>query len=347
MIENETDENIGDSGEADEPEETEEADTTQATLDSFFQKAAPSPKKSVKKPAGYRAGFVALVGQPNAGKSTLLNAILNEKLSIVSAKPQTTRQRVTGILNREDAQIVFVDAPGTLKSTSGINSFLQEEVADVMRKADVVCALLAADASEDSVTSLIKQLQAGQTPWIAVVTKIDLLGGTRTPQFFSYLVDNKIPFVSITTAKRSKEAVAEVLARVVPLLPTADAPLYDEDLYTTQTVRQIVAEFVREACFDRLQQEIPYGLAVRVQEFKEEQPVVKIRCELVIDKENHKSIVIGAKGATIKAIGVLARPAIERFLGQKVFLELHVAVQEGWTKNPRIMKELGYVIAKD
>jgi GTP-binding protein Era len=295
----------------------------------------------------YRAGFVALVGQPNAGKSTLLNAILNEKLSIVSAKPQTTRSRITGILNRDDAQIIFVDSPGTLKSTSGINKFLQDEVADVMRKADVVCALLAADAPEESTIDLIKQLEKGTTPWIAVVTKVDLLGGTRTPQFFTYLMENKIPFVSITTAKRQKEAVAEVLARVIPLLPVAVAPLYDEDLYTTQTVRQIVAEFVREACFDRLQQEIPYGLAVRVQEYNEDQPVTKIRCELLIDKENHKSIVIGAKGATIKSIGVQARQSIERFLGTQVFLELHVAVQEGWTKNPRIMKELGYVVAKE
>ncbi len=299
-----------------------------------------------KKP-GYRAGFVALVGQPNAGKSTLLNAILNEKLSIVSAKPQTTRTRVTGILNREDAQVIFVDSPGTLKSTSGINKFLQEEVTDVMRKADVICALLAADAPEDSAKDLIEQLQKGSVPWIAVVTKIDILGGTRTPKFFPYLIENKIPFVSISTAKRSKEAVSDVLDRVIQHLPEAVAPLYDEDLYTTQTVRQIVAEFVREACFDRLQQEIPYGLAVRVQEFKEEEPVIKIRCELLIDKENHKAIVIGAKGATIKSIGVQARQAIERFLGSQVFLELHVAVQEGWTKNPRIMKELGYVVAKE
>jgi len=295
----------------------------------------------------YRAGFVALVGQPNAGKSTLLNAILKEKVSIVSAKPQTTRSRVTGILNRKDAQVVFVDAPGTLKSTSGINQFLQDEVADVMKKADVVCALLAADAPEESSIELLKQLQEGKTPWVAVVTKIDILGGTRTPKFFPYLIENQIPFVSISTAKRSQEAVDEVLNRVIPLLPEAKAPLYDEELYTTQTVRQIVAEYVREACFDRLQQEIPYGLAVRVLDFKEDLPVTKIRCEIVIDKENHKAIVIGAKGATIKAIGMQARESIERFLGNQVFLELHVAVQEGWTKNPRVMKELGYVVSKN
>lgn len=303
--------------------------------------------KSALKPEGYRAGFVALIGQPNAGKSTLMNHILGEKLSIVSAKPQTTRNRITGILNREDAQIVFVDAPGTLKSTSGINKFLQEEVTDVLKKADVICALLDCDMGEEQAKELIEQIQKGGKPWIAVVTKIDLLGGTRTPKFFNYLLEEKIPFVSITTAKRPKEAVEEVLNRVIPLLPTAIAPLYDEELYTTQTMRQIVAELVREACFDHLRQEIPYGLATRVTDFKENEPILKIRCELVLDKENHKPIVIGAKGATLKLIGTQARQAIERFVGEKVFLELHVAVQEGWTQNPRIMKELGYVVSKD
>lgn len=299
------------------------------------------------KAAGYRAGFVALIGQPNAGKSTLMNQILGEKLSIVSAKPQTTRNRITGILNREDAQVVFVDAPGTLKSTSGINKYLQDEVNDVIRKADVICALLDCDMAEEAAKDLIETIKKGGKPWIAVVTKIDLLGGTRTPKFFNYLLEEKVPFVSITTAKRPKEAVEEVLNRVIPLLPEAIAPLYDEELYTTQTMRQIVAELVREACFDHLRQEIPYGLAVRVTDFKEDGPILKIRCEIVLDKENHKPIVIGAKGATLKTIGTQARHAVERFVGEKVFLELHVSVQEGWTQNPRIMKELGYVVSKD
>lgn len=302
---------------------------------------------SSKKKPGYRAGFVALVGQPNAGKSTLLNQILNEKISIVSAKPQTTRSRITGILNRDDAQIVFVDAPGTLKSTSGVNKYLQDEVADVIKKADVVCALLDADATEQSVKDLINLLREGRRKWIAVVTKVDLLGGTRTPKFFNFLMEEQIPFVSISTAKRPKEAVEEVLSRVIPLLPEAEAPLYDEELYTTQTMRQIAAEYIREACFDHLQEEIPYGLAVRITDFKEGELVLKLRAEIVLDKANHKSIVIGAKGSMLKTIGTQARQVIERFVGQKVFLELHVAVQEDWTKNPRIMKELGYVVAKE
>lgn len=294
----------------------------------------------------YRAGFVALIGEPNAGKSTLLNTILDEKVSIVSDKPQTTRTRVTGILNLENAQVVFVDAPGNLKSTSGINKFLQEEIDDVIENADVVCALLGADASLESVKELIAKLRKSKKPWTVLVTKADLLKGTSTPKFFKLLLDEQIPFVSVSSLKRPDEAREEVLGRIVPLLPLTPGPLYDEELYTTQTMRELTAEMVREACFENLRQEIPYGLAVKIREFKEDQPVVKISAELVLDKDNHKAIVIGAKGATLKKIGMAARKQIENLVGGKVFLELHVSVKKDWTKNPRMMKELGYVIAK-
>jgi GTP-binding protein Era len=296
----------------------------------------------------FKAGFVALVGEPNAGKSTLLNTILDEKVSIVSAKPQTTRARVTGIYNSDEAQIVFVDAPGSLRSTSGINKFLQEEIKDVIENADVVCALLSADASLESVESLVKTIRAEKKPWVAIITKIDLMGGgTRTPKFFQYLIEEGIPFVSISSAKRPGEAKAEVLARVLPLLPASDGPLYDTELYTTQTLRQMAAEAIREAAFENLHQEIPYGLAVLIRSFKEDEPVLRIQAELVLDKDNHKAIVIGAKGSMLKTIGTQARKAIEKFTGEKVFLELHVSVKRNWTQNPRMLKELGYVVPEE
>lgn len=296
----------------------------------------------------YRAGFVALVGQPNAGKSTLLNSLLGEKVSITSDKPQTTRGRVTGIMNQPEAQIVFVDSPGTLKSTTGINKFLQEEVQDVIENADVVCALLAADGSLDSVKDLIGALKEKKKAWIAIITKIDLLGGTRTPKFFQYLIDEEVPFVSISTLRRPEEAKGELLSRIIPLLPEAEAPLYEDDIYTTQTLRQMAAEFIREACFENLHQEIPYGLAVKIVEFKEDEgPVVRVRAELVVEKDNHRAIVIGAKGQTIKKIGIQARKEIEQVVGRQVFLEMHVQVRKNWTQNPRMMKELGYVVPKE
>jgi GTP-binding protein Era len=305
-----------------------------------------SSKEETTKPASFRAGFVALIGVPNAGKSTLLNTILEEKVSIVSEKPQTTRARVTGIVNRPRAQVVFVDAPGTIKSTSGINQFLQDEVKDVIETADVLCVLLAADQDDKSATELIATVRRANKPWFVVVTKSDLLGGTRTPKFFGLLIEEKIPFVAISSLKRSDEAREEVLSRVEELLPPSPAPLYDPELYTTQTVRQMTAEFIREACFANLRQEIPYGLAVKIVEFNEELPVPRIRAEIMVDRENHKSMVIGAGARTIKQIGQEARAKVERLVGRQVFLELRVQVREDWTKNPRMMKELGYVISE-
>lgn len=295
----------------------------------------------------FRAGFVALIGQPNAGKSTLMNKILGEKASIVSDKPQTTRGRVQGILTLPDAQVIFVDAPGVLKSTTGINKFLQAEAMDAMEQSDVILLLLAADSSEDHAKSLVEMARKAKKPWVAIITKNDLIGGTRVPKFFNYFMEEKVEFVSISSQRRPDEARAEVLAKVLPHLPKAKAHLFEEDMYTTQTMRQIAAEYIREACFENLHQEIPYGLAVRIIQFSEDENIPTIRAELVIEKENHKAIVIGSKGATIKKIGMESRKAIEKVMDQQIFLELHVQVKENWSQNPRMMKELGYVLPQD
>jgi GTP-binding protein Era len=293
----------------------------------------------------FRAGFVALLGEPNAGKSTLINTLIGEKVSIVSPKPQTTRQRITGILTTPTSQMVFVDAPGTLNSTSGLNSFLQDEVKDVVAQADVILLLLPADATEAAAEAGLELLTLSKTPAKVVITKNDLLGGTQTPRFFRLLIDKKVSFFSISSQSRPEEARAEILNAIEPLLPEAKAPLFDGELYTTQTVRQMAAEIIREQCFENLHQEIPYALAVLVREFKEG-PTIKISAEIIVDKDNHKGIVIGAKGASLKTIGTAARLEIEKLVGQKVFLELHVAVKQNWTKNRNLMKELGYVTGK-
>lgn len=294
----------------------------------------------------FRAGFVALLGEPNAGKSTLTNLLVNEKVSIVSDKPQTTRQRVTGIVSTRTEQIIFVDAPGFVRTKTGVNEFLQSEFKDVVKKADVLLILLAADDSEDKAKDIVKIAHGSDRKVVVIITKSDLLGGTRTPKFFKYLVEEEVSFVSISAKSRPKEAREEVMNRIIELLPEADAPLYDPEIYTTQTLRQMTAEIIREKCFDTLHKEVPYGLAVLINKFDEEDPTLtRISAELLLDKENHKGIVIGAKGATLKAIGSLARPEIEKLLGGvQVFLELHVKVKEGWTKNKRLMKELGYVV---
>ena len=292
----------------------------------------------------FRAGFVALIGEPNAGKSTLTNLLVGEKVSIVTDKPQTTRQRVTGILTTNQSQLVFVDSPGMLRSTSGLNAFLQEELTDVVSKADVVLALLPSDATEGSAKHLLEMIKKEGKPFAAVITKADLLKGTATPRFFQLLLEQKIPFFSISALKRPEEAKEEVLKVVEPLLPPADAPLYEDDIYTTQSMRQMAGEAIRESCFQNLQKEIPYGIAIRIKSFQEDTKVPRIEAEIIVERDNHKGIVIGAKGAMLKKIGIESRTAIEAFVGRQVHLELHVIVRPNWFKNKRLMEELGYVI---
>ncbi|CAN5647028.1 GTPase Era [soil metagenome] len=309
---------------------------------------------NVKKPAAinpnYRAGFVALLGEPNAGKSTLMNAILGEKISIVSEKPQTTRGRIHGLYSNNDVQVVFVDAPGTIESTSGINSFLKEEVAHVINRADVILVVLGADTDDKTAARIIQTARESGKPFTCVVTKADLLSETRSPKCLPTLIAANAPFVRISALKRESEARDEVIARLLPMLPKAAAPLYDEELLTTETVRKLSAEFIREACFKHTRQEVPYGLAIRIVKFQEpdiDSDITKIFAEIVVERTAHKAIVIGAKAVNLKKIGTDARKAIEKLIGAKIYLDLHVDVREGWTKNKRMLKELGYVIVKE
>ena len=304
----------------------------------------------IKTPAGYRAGFVALLGEPNAGKSTLMNAILGEKVSIVSEKPQTTRGRIHGLYSSDHAQVIFVDAPGVIESTSGINSFLKEEVGAVVAKADVVLVVLGADTSDKSAARTIQLARESGKPFTVLVTKGDLLGNGRAPKSLPTLMATGVSFITVSAIKRPEEAREELMNRLIPLLPEAKSALYDEELFTTETVRKLSAEFIREACFNHTRQEVPYGLAIRIVKFEEAQiegDVTKIYAEIVVERAAHKAIVIGAKASNIKKIGSEARQAIENLIGGKVFLDLHVDVREGWTRNKRMLKELGYVIVKE
>jgi GTP-binding protein Era len=302
----------------------------------------------------YRAGFIALLGEPNAGKSTLLNSILGEQVSIVSDKPQTTRSRIHGIWSDKSAQIIFVDAPGTLESTSGINVFLREEVSDVVKKADALLVVFAADTTEESARKLLNVAKSAGKPFLVIINKSDLLKGDRLPKSWPVLLEENVEVIRVSALKQSSAAVREVVLRLLPFLPEAPAPLFDEELLTTETMRKMAAEFVREACFRNTRQEIPYGLAVRVTKYLDpvESPeadseVTKIFCEIIVEKAAHKGIVIGAKGANLKKIGSEARKSIEKMLASRVYLDLHVDVREGWTKNKKILKELGYVIVKE
>ncbi|MBK9037858.1 MAG: GTPase Era [Bdellovibrionales bacterium] len=296
----------------------------------------------------YKAGFVGLIGLPNAGKSTLANTLIGEKVSIVTAKPQTTRQRVLGIRTDESSQILFVDAPGVIKSTSGLNGFLGAEYQSVMADSDVLIAVLNIDFPRiEDLIAIAETCSTQGKPWMVVITKSDFEKPQRAAILRERLQKFSVPTVAVS-ALHQKEAARElVLPLVKDLLPLSPAPLFDPEIYTSQTLREMVSEIVREKAFELLHQEIPYGLAVQILKFDEDTgPVIKIYANILVNKEGHKAIVVGAGGLQLKQIGQTARREIEVLTERQVYLDLHVVVKKNWAKNSMMLEELGYVVAR-
>ncbi|MBX3040271.1 MAG: GTPase Era [Bdellovibrionaceae bacterium] len=297
----------------------------------------------------YRTGFLGLIGQPNAGKSTLMNFLVDEKVSIVTAKPQTTRRRVLGLWSSDEGQIVFVDAPGLIRADQGLNGFLAKEAGEVIADSDALLAVVSVDekAAEDNEKTLELVASSGK-PWIGIVTKTDLgEKGHRVLILKDMIEKRKGKALSLSLKNpKSREAQEDreaLLLECLALMPEAPAPLYDIELFTPESERALICEIIREKCFEHVHQEIPFGIAVRMIKFDEmAEPVPRIAVEVLVSKENHKGIVIGKAGSVLKQIGTDARKDIEKLLGQKVFLELKVSVREDWAKNQRLMKELGY-----
>lgn len=296
----------------------------------------------------FRAGFVGLIGLPNSGKSTLLNAVVGEHVSIVSPKPQTTRRRVMGLWNTENFQAVLVDAPGIVKSKAGLFQFLHEECSDIVNQSDVLVVVLNVDASSfEELQEVVQMARHSGKPWLAIIHKIDLPEAHRPVILHQYLRELNVPVIQ-GSALKDPEVLKERLMEELPaLLPDAPGPLYDRELFTLSTMRELAAELIREKAFLNLYQEIPFGLAVRILKFDEDSgPVVKIFAEIMVNKENHRPIVIGEGGRMLKRIGTEARKDIERLMDRKVYLGLKVSVKRNWAKNPGLMKELNYVVPK-
>lgn len=302
----------------------------------------------------FKAGFVGLIGQPNAGKSTLLNLLVEEKVSIVTPKPQTTRRRVLGILNDEKSQIVLVDAPGIVRSTSGLNAFLEKEAIDVIANSDVLCAVLNLDEDKkENLDRIIEMIRESKKPWFAVITKVDMVDKIHRKQRLIDELRAASPNVTVLEVSKNwgedkKDFRKAFIEESRKLLPESPAPLYDVELFTPHTLRELAVEVIREKCFEELHQEIPYNLTVRITKFDESQPgMARIFAEIVVSKENHKPIVIGKGASMIKKIGMSARAELEKMMDEKVYLNLDVAVREEWFSNPRLMKDLGYVVSDE
>ena len=290
-----------------------------------------------------KAGFVSFVGRPNAGKSTLLNRVVGHKLAIVSDKPQTTRTRIVGVKNYPDGQVVFVDTPGVHKPAHRMNVRMVDVAIDAMRDVDVLTLVIDVSVREGPVDRhLITLLKDVKTPAILALNKVDLIAKAKLlPIIDRY--KHAHPFVEFVPISATDGTNVEVLERLfLQYLPEGD-PLYPSDYVTDQPERFFVSEIVREQVLQLTHAELPFSTAVVVDRFGEPDAdkVVALYCTILVERESQKPIVIGKGGAMIKQIGTAARIELERFLGARVYLDLHVKVKSEWRDNERVLDEMG------
>jgi GTP-binding protein Era len=291
-----------------------------------------------------KAGFVSLIGRPNAGKSTLLNRIVGEKVAIVSDKPQTTRTRVVGVKTYPgQGQIVFVDTPGVHKPTHRLNVRMVDTALEAMREVDLVA--LVVDASVKSGPGdryLLKRLQDAARPAVLVLTKIDLVSKPRLlPLLDQYR--REYPFAEFVPVSAIDGTNVETLEQVLLAHLPEGEPLYPEDYLTDQPERVYVAEIVREKVLQLTHDELPFSTAVVVDRFDEagEDGMMQVYCTILVERDSQKPIVVGKGGSMIKAIGSAAREELERFFATRLFLDLHVKVKSEWRNDTRVLDDLG------
>lgn len=289
-----------------------------------------------------KTGLAALVGRPNAGKSTLLNALIGEHIAAVSAKPQTTRTHVRGIVTRPEGQIVFVDTPGIHKPGYALNRRMMGLVADALAHVDLVLLMCDASASfgagDRFTLDLVKQ---AAKPTFLLLNKIDLLKDKSRLLPLIEQHTREYDFIEvIPLSARTGDNQELLLQKLFAHLPEGE-PLYDPELFTDEIERNIVAELVREQILEKTQQELPFATAVRTELWEEEGATTNIHCVIYVERETQKPIVIGKGGQMLKEIGIQARRKIERLLDRHIRLNLFVRVQEDWRNDPRLLDELG------
>lgn len=279
----------------------------------------------------YKFGYVAILGKPNAGKSTLINYLVGMKLAIVSQKPQTTRDNILGIYTSKNSQLVFIDTPGIHKATSHLDKFMMKNVRTAKAGADVVLYLLDSSIAPDpDEIEHIEKMKADGINLVVAGSKLD----KKKVDF-----DCDVCFSALTG-----ENIPLLIEKILKFIPSSKTKnfLYDADEVTNKSVKFIISEYIRESALKQLKKEIPHGIAVVVTKFEETPKIANIEAEIVCEKPNHKGIIIGKGGATLKAIGIESRTNAEQLLGKKVMLSLFVKVEEGWKDKPNKLTGLGY-----
>ena len=290
-----------------------------------------------------RCGYVALVGRPNAGKSTLFNAFIGQRLSIVTAKPQTTRGRILGILTDEDSQIIFVDTPGLLEPSYKLHESMEKQIELAAREADLALLLLDAITPRDRLQLIQRFLVKNRTPTLALLNKVDLIPEDKIENLLSSLCKTfELPDIMPISALLNTN-LDSLLEQIKTSLPEGPQ-LYPEDMIAEQPERFFAAELIREAAFEHLEDELPYSINITIEEFvdrtREKSYILAI---IYVERESQKGIVIGRKASKLQAIGKQARKGIEELIQHDVYLELKVKVRSGWRNKDSALDEFGYL----
>ena len=289
-----------------------------------------------------KTAFIAIVGRPNVGKSTLLNSILGEKIAIVSSKPQTTRNRITGIYTKDETQIVFLDTPGFQKPRTKLGEYMLAASGSSIGNSDAV--ILIADVCHEIgeiEKNIIEKIKASKLPSILVLNKTDMSNPEQIAKTISQY-DEYYKFDAVVPTCASKnQGVDAVISECEKFLCESDW-FFPEDIITDQPERSIVSETIREKILRTLSDEVPHGTAVAIEEFKDEGSIIRVRADIYCEKASHKGIIIGKNGDTLKRIGTYAREDLERFFGVKVYLNLWVKVKEKWRDSTLNLNSLGY-----
>ncbi len=289
----------------------------------------------------HRSGFVNIIGNPNVGKSTLMNALVGERLSIITSKAQTTRHRIMGIVNGDDFQIVYSDTPGILKPAYKLQESMMNFVHGAVDDADVILYVTDTVEQSDRSEAIVERVNRSEIPTIVVVNKIDLTTPERLEALVAQWQERMPRAVIIPVSAKEQVGMRGVLNAILERLPEGE-PFYPKDTLTDKTLRFFASEIIREKILLNYEKEIPYCCEIEIDTYKEEPKIDRISATIYVARTSQKGIVIGHKGERLKRVGQQAREDMERFLGKKVFLQLVVKVQEDWRNNERQLRRFGY-----
>ena len=294
----------------------------------------------------FKSGFISIIGRPNVGKSTLLNALLGQKIAIISDKPQTTRNKILGIVNHPGAQMVFLDTPGIHKPMHRMNEFMVQTALRTYNEVDVILMLVeATEQPGGGDRFIIETLTKVKTPVFLLINKVDLIkkdGLLPLMQEYSKLYS----FTEIIPVSALKNDLGGLLDAILRRLPQGPQYFPDDQL-TDQPERFVVAEIIREKVFELTKEEIPYSTAVIIEEMKEEPDITRIHAAIIVERDSQKGILIGKGGSMLKKIGTLARLDAEKLLGAKIFLKLYVKVKKGWREDDHMLKNIGILTGEE